>query len=129
MMPLAGHRAPWVRTGGTETRALIRRKECAEITARPGRGWCDGSRRLLTQGEAGPGGVAGTQGTGSKRVKRVCPEKRSLGGGGYNDVSKRHVEEGLPYSGGDSEDTTSTEGQRHREGKSQFWHPRHGLVR
>lgn len=82
MMPLAGHRAPWVRTGGTETRALIRRKERAEITARPGRGWCDGSRRLLTQGEAGPGGVAGTQGPGSKRVKRVCPEKRSVGGEG-----------------------------------------------
>lgn len=35
--------------------------------------------------------------------------------------------EGLPYSGGDSEDKIRTEGQRCHEGKSQLWQPERWL--
>lgn len=58
---------------------------------------------------------------------RVCPKERSLGGEGTRMFL--NVTWGLPHSRGDSEDTTRTEGQRCRQGKSQLWHPRHGLVK
>lgn len=69
-----------------------------------------------------------TQGAGLKQIS-ICPEKKSLRGGGHDDISKRHMEEGLLYSGGDSEDTIRTEGQRCSVGNSQLWHPRRGLVK
>lgn len=102
-------------TGGTETRALIRWKECAEITARLGQRWCDkygapdvGKSRTQKSGSHSGGQCEGAK----KKIRR-----QALGEGGCS-ISKCHVEEGLPYSGGDSEDRIRTEGQRCREGKS-----------
>ena len=134
-MPLAWAQSPvgddrWHRNQGTDKMEGMCRDHSQ---ARPR--VCRGNGGPLTWGGAGPGRVARTQGAGSNRVKRVCPGKEELqrpgrgGGGGYNDVSNHRVEEGLPFSGGDSEDTIRTEGHRCHEGKSQFWHRRSGLVR
>lgn len=110
-------------TGGTETRALIRWKECAEITAGMAKSDTAGARGPLTGGEAGPGGVAQTWWVGLKGIKGVSPEKSR----GYNAASKCHWEGGCLFRG-DSEDRVRTEGQWCREGeKAQLQQPERWL--
>lgn len=78
-------------------------------------GWT-GERGPLTQGEAGLAERLRLRGL-LRRGKESALRSRALGEGGHNDISKHHVEGGLPYARGDSEDRIRTEEQKCHEGK------------
>lgn len=82
-MPLAWAQRPMGDDRWHQSQALIRWKECAEITARPGQGWQERGRAVagLAWGEAGPGSAAQSSASrqaGESRVYRAVRSQESF---------------------------------------------------